>query len=209
VTLVPTAACNLVVEFRPSGPGDLVATLTIQDNTAALAHPIDLSGSGYQGRPDLIVTFNDTVRPEMLEDGRIRQQVWATLRNTGETESPRFNVGAFYFDRSQEDFLATPADLEVEQGPILVPSADGVATTLSPMPVGSPFDFTGWIIFPADAQGHVVEFGLYADPCFSGPFDPSEKAGCAIEELDESNNASRLVRTDLPVRLTQRSVVGG
>lgn len=197
MTLVPTAACNLVVEFRPSGPGDLLATLTIQDNTAGLAHQIDLSGSGYQGRPDLIVTFNDTVQPR-FEDGRMRQQVWATLRNAGETDSPTFAVGAFYVDRTLGDLLARPIGLDVEQGPILAPTAEGIAITLSPMPVGVPFDFTGWVVFPAEAQGHSVFFGLYADPCFSGPFDPSEKATCAIEELDEANNASRLIPTDVP-----------
>jgi len=153
--VLPGAACAVVVEFTPRGPGTRSADLLITDNAAGSVHHVPLRGVGERGRPapvPLVEIAPNPVDFGRQEVGRAAERQIVRLTNVGS--------GALLV-RSVRPRGGEVGEFDVQsetctQGAIAPGAGCTIAVGFTPRARG---DRVGGLLFDSNASGspHLVE----------------------------------------------------
>jgi hypothetical protein len=200
-SLDPGKSCTIEVAFQPPGAGPSDATLAIVDSTPDGRHEVALVGEGRRGVPDLRAAFDVLGPPMFQDDGSIALPVIVIVRNDGDADASLFAIRARYIDTQIDPSQVLPAALVPDAGFDVTQDGTGAVGTNVPISPGSTLRFSGKMVFAADLTGRTLDLTVEADSCLGQEiFDPFVLAHCAVEEVDETNNISNLIESQMPIR---------
>jgi hypothetical protein len=176
-TLSAGSSCAIDLTFTPTISGSRTATLVITSNAADSPHNVLLSGIGVLNKPDLIITLLRVAGPVTFNTDNgfyyIRVPVLAIVKNQGSAAvSNAFEVW-IADDNSHASF-------------------DVTAT----IPPGNDTPVSGTATFIRNSTDS-FNIKAIADAC-GGPQSIAVAALCFVDESNEDNNESSLVRVLIP-----------